>query len=263
MKILRVKTRHLRYTSLHVRQWNPESSEKLFFWNWKSRSWESWTRESGIQLKKFGIPLTIEIRNPSSTNKESEIYCLESGIHSMESRIQDCLAFPYIMWHTNHNKLYWQQRANNKIDHGKFTVPNTCTRILQVKTRHLRYTNELLCRQQRTNSLFMGISDEIEVATVAILTKRRYWRLRRRPFCHFDNVWSDYMSLAIAKKKSTKQGAAPSEFRYSFPKTMKRRPLWSTKQILWELNLFLMKKNSFVQIKLCERKTLSLFRQNR
>ena len=148
--------------------WNPESSENLFLWNWKSR-----TRESGIQLKKSGIPLTIDIRNPSSTNKESEIYCLESGIHSVESRIQDCLAFPYIMRHTNHNELYWQQRANNKIDHGKFTVPNTCTGILQVKTRHLRYTNELLCRQQRTNSLFMGNSDEIEVATVAILTKRR------------------------------------------------------------------------------------------
>ena len=148
--------------------WNPESSENLFVGNWKSRTWAF-----GIQLKKSGIPLTIKIRNPSSTNKESEIYCPESGIHSVESRIQDCLAFPYIMWHTNHNELYWQQRANNKIDHGKFTVPNTCTRNLQLKTRHLRYTNELLCRQQRTNSLFMGNSDKIEVATVAILTKRR------------------------------------------------------------------------------------------
>ena len=121
-----------------------------------------------MQLKKSGIPLTIEIRNPSSTDKESEIQYLESGIHGVESRIQSCLGFPYVMWHTNHNELYWQQRANNKIDHGKFTVPNTCTRILQVKTRHLRYTNELLCRQQRTNSLFIGISDESEVATVAI-----------------------------------------------------------------------------------------------
>ena len=135
----------------------------LFLYNWKPCTWKS-----GIQLKKSGIPITIEIRNPSPTNKESEIYCLESGIHSVESRIQDCLGFPYIMWHTSRNELYWQQRANNKIDHGKLTVPNTCTRILQVKTRHLRYTNELLCRQQRTNSLFMGISDEIEVATVAI-----------------------------------------------------------------------------------------------
>ena len=168
MKILWVKTRHLRYTSLHVRQWYPESSENLFLWNRKSRTWES-----GIQLKKSRIALTTEIRNQSSTNKESDIYCLESGIHSVESRIQDCLAFPYIMWHTNHNELYWQQRANNKIDHEKFTVPNNCTRILQVKTRQLRYTNELLCRHQRTHSLFMGIYDKIEVATVVILTKRR------------------------------------------------------------------------------------------
>ena len=112
--------------------WNPESSENLFLWNCKS-----WTWESGIQLKKSEIPLTIEIRNPSSTYKESEIYCLESGIHSVEFRIQDCLPFPYIMWHTNHDELYWQQPADKKIDHGKFTVPNTCTRILQVKTRHL------------------------------------------------------------------------------------------------------------------------------
>ena len=64
------------------------------------------------------------------------------------------------------------------------------------------------------------------------------------------------MSLATAKKKSTKQGAACLEFRYSCPKTMKRRPLWCTKQILWKLNLFLMKKLSFVQIKLGEKKTL-------
>ena len=88
--------------------WNPESSENLFVGNWKSRTWAF-----GIQLKKSRIPLTIKIRNPSSTNKESEIYCPESGIHSVESRIQDCLAFPYIMWHTNHNELYWQQIKEN------------------------------------------------------------------------------------------------------------------------------------------------------
>ena len=51
-----------------------------------------------LEILELGIRnLAQEIRNPSSTNKESEIYCLESGIHSMESRIQDCLAFPYIM----------------------------------------------------------------------------------------------------------------------------------------------------------------------
>ena len=46
-------------------------------------------------LKKSGIPLTIGIRNPNSTNKESTIQYLESGICSVESRIQDCLGFPY------------------------------------------------------------------------------------------------------------------------------------------------------------------------
>ena len=61
--------------------WDPESGRMGF----------------GIQkhLKESGIPLTNGIRNPCSTDKESEIQYLESGIHSMESRIQDCLGFPY------------------------------------------------------------------------------------------------------------------------------------------------------------------------
>ena len=42
--------------------------------------------ESGIQFKEFGIPLTIEIRNPSSTDKESVIQYLESGIHGVDFR---------------------------------------------------------------------------------------------------------------------------------------------------------------------------------
>jgi len=57
---------------------------------------ESWTLESGIQLKESGIPLTIEIRNPSSTDKESGIQYFESEIQGVESRIQDCLGFPYM-----------------------------------------------------------------------------------------------------------------------------------------------------------------------
>ena len=57
---------------------------------------ESWTLESGIQLKESGILSTIEIRNPSPTEKESRIEYLESGIHGVESRIQTCLGFPYI-----------------------------------------------------------------------------------------------------------------------------------------------------------------------
>ena len=68
---------------------------------------ESWALQSGIQLKESGIPLTIAIRNPSSTDKESEIRYLESGIHRVESspesrvqnpesRIQVCLGFLYM-----------------------------------------------------------------------------------------------------------------------------------------------------------------------
>ena len=52
--------------------------------------------ESGIQLKESRISLTVAIRNPSSTDKESEIQYLKSRIHDMESRIQDRLAFPYM-----------------------------------------------------------------------------------------------------------------------------------------------------------------------
>ena len=45
--------------------------------------------KSGLQTKQSRIILTIGIRNPSSTDKESEIWSLESGIHGVKSRIQD------------------------------------------------------------------------------------------------------------------------------------------------------------------------------
>ena len=51
--------------------------------------------ESGIQFKEFGIPLTIEIRNPSSTDKESVIQYLESGIHGVASEPR-LFGFPYM-----------------------------------------------------------------------------------------------------------------------------------------------------------------------
>jgi len=35
------------------------------------------------------------VQNPSSTEKNGIKY-LESGIHGVESRIQDCLGFPYM-----------------------------------------------------------------------------------------------------------------------------------------------------------------------
>ena len=47
--------------------------------------------ESRIQLKESEIPRMIGIWNSVSTNKECGIEYLESGIHTMESRIQDCL----------------------------------------------------------------------------------------------------------------------------------------------------------------------------
>jgi len=42
--------------------------------------------EPRMQLKESGNPLTIEIRNPISTDMESEIQYLETGFHSVESR---------------------------------------------------------------------------------------------------------------------------------------------------------------------------------
>ena len=44
--------------------------------------------ESGIHLKEFAIPLMIGMENPSSTGKDS-------GIYSVEYRIQDCLGLPH------------------------------------------------------------------------------------------------------------------------------------------------------------------------
>ena len=72
--------------------WNPES-RKICLWKYP----ESWDLESiNIQLKGFEIPLTMGIQNPSCTDKEPGIHYLESGIHGVESRIQDYLGFSYM-----------------------------------------------------------------------------------------------------------------------------------------------------------------------
>ena len=52
-------------------------------------------KESGIQLEESRIPLTIGNHNPSSTDKDHGIRNLEFVMHGAESRIQDCLEFPY------------------------------------------------------------------------------------------------------------------------------------------------------------------------
>ena len=49
---------------------------------------ESWALESGIHLKESGIPLTLEIRNPSSTDKKNP--------ESMAWNPQSKTGFPYI-----------------------------------------------------------------------------------------------------------------------------------------------------------------------
>ena len=52
-----------------------------------------WNPEHTWELKESGIPITIKIRNPSSTDKETGFQYLESKIHGVESRIQNCLGF--------------------------------------------------------------------------------------------------------------------------------------------------------------------------
>ena len=60
---------------------------------------ESWVLESGIQIKVSGILITIEIKNSTVLQKNTGIQYLEPGIHSVESRIQDCAGlFPYMGW---------------------------------------------------------------------------------------------------------------------------------------------------------------------
>ena len=62
--------------------WNPESG---IFCLWKSR------------FLGFLIRDTAQgIRNPSSTDKESRIQYLKSGIHGVETRVQDRLGFLYM-----------------------------------------------------------------------------------------------------------------------------------------------------------------------
>ena len=67
-----------------------------------------WIPESGKCLEipnprlwkpESGIPLKSEIRNPSSTDRKLGIQYLESGIHIVESRIQDSLGLPHLYYY--------------------------------------------------------------------------------------------------------------------------------------------------------------------
>ena len=76
------------------------------FWNWRNFClWnlESWALESGIQLKESGILLRIGIQSKVPLEKTG-IKRLESGIHGVESRNQDCLGFPYMRRKAAHIK---------------------------------------------------------------------------------------------------------------------------------------------------------------
>ena len=70
-------------SSRHARESEFQNLGNFCSWNPESRA-----LESKIQLKESGVPLLTGIRNPNFTNNES-------GIHGVESRIQDCLGFTY------------------------------------------------------------------------------------------------------------------------------------------------------------------------
>ena len=97
-RLLTIYNKMLTKASVHVREsrfWNPR--------NFYLRNLESWALECGIQLNESGILLRIGIQSKDLLEK-TEIKCLELGIHGVESRIQDCLGFPYIRRKAAHVK---------------------------------------------------------------------------------------------------------------------------------------------------------------
>ena len=86
---------------------------------------ESWALGSGIKLKASSIPLTIGIRNPSSTDNESwiqylksRIHRVEPGIHSVEFGIQASLGFLYTGRIKGHDDV---KRPNGRVHIAKRT----------------------------------------------------------------------------------------------------------------------------------------------
>ena len=87
--LLRIRLHPVLLKQVHPMQGNPET-RKICLWNPESR-----VLESGTQLMESGIPLTIGIQNPSSTDKdlESSTWNLESTTWNPESKtILDSLA---------------------------------------------------------------------------------------------------------------------------------------------------------------------------
>ena len=93
----------------HLPQWGGGGSAT----RWSQSLQAFWSTAESRKSRKFflvesGIHLTIGIRNPDSTDKESEIQVytdkksgiqyLECGTCRLESRIQDFLGLPYMGW---------------------------------------------------------------------------------------------------------------------------------------------------------------------
>ena len=97
-RLLTIYNKMLTKASAHVREsgfWNP--------WNFYLWNLESWALECGIKLNESGILLRIGIQFNVPLEKTG-IRCLESGIHGVESRIQDCLGFPSMKRKATHVK---------------------------------------------------------------------------------------------------------------------------------------------------------------
>ena len=81
---------------------------------------ESRALESRIQLKESGIPLTIGIRYLSSTDKESEIQYLESGIHGVESSPESRIQNPSLSWIPLHGaKTVASTKVSRNLNHSE------------------------------------------------------------------------------------------------------------------------------------------------
>ena len=92
--IITSETEHTKF--VHV----SESRFREVFACWIREFFSCGNRNPELGIRKTAqeirIQQTIGIQNPSSADKDSGIHYLESGIHGMESRIQDCPRFPYM-----------------------------------------------------------------------------------------------------------------------------------------------------------------------
>ena len=92
--------------SAHVRESGFWNQRNFCLWNLESWALESGIKESRNQgIKESGILLRIGIQSKVPLEKTG-IKCLESGIHGVESRIQDCLGFPNMRRKAAHVKNY-------------------------------------------------------------------------------------------------------------------------------------------------------------